>query len=163
MARTCVLFLCFLCIFIGTVQNAKILAVFPMHSHSHFTLGFNLLQEMASRGHEISLISPYPQKKPIKNLRDISVASIKPALDEIKKNLHHLEGGSPIDNFRFMSEMGRTFTELSLATKEVQDLLNSNEKFDLVFVEHFVNEAQFAFGHHFKAPVVLLSPCLCLF
>ncbi|KAK9886103.1 hypothetical protein WA026_014892 [Henosepilachna vigintioctopunctata] len=150
--------LLFFCVFVKLSDNYKILAVFPMHSHSHYTLGFNLLEEMANRGHEISLISPYPLAKPLKNFRDISVASIKTAVEEIKKNLFRLEGGTPIDNFRYMSKMGRAFTELSLATEEVQHLLKSKEKFDLVFVEHFYNEAQFAFGHHFNAPVVLLSP-----
>ncbi|XP_044754883.1 UDP-glucosyltransferase 2-like [Coccinella septempunctata] len=148
----------FLCVYVGSVHNAKVLSIFPMHSHSHFTLGFNLLQEMAKRGHEITFISPYPQEKPLKNLRDISIASIKPALDELKKELFRLENVSPIDNFRYMSKMGRAFTELGLASEEVQNLLKSNETFDLILIEHFFNEAQFALGHHFKAPVVLLSP-----
>lgn len=152
------LFLC-LCVFVGFVQNAKILSIFPMHSHSHFTLGFNLLQEMAKRGHQITFISPYPQEKPLKNFRDISIANIKPALDDLKKELFRLEDGSPIDNFRYMSKMGRAFTELGLASEEVQNLLKSkNETFDVILIEHFYNEAQFALGHHFNAPVVLLSP-----
>lgn len=76
----------------------------------------------------------------------------------MKKELFRLEDGSPIDNFRYMSKMGRAFTELGLASEEVQKLLKSNETFDLVLIEHFLNEAQFALGPHFNAPVVLLSP-----
>jgi hypothetical protein len=36
-------------------------------------------------------------------------------------------------------------------------LLNSGEKFDVVIMEHFLNEALIGFGHHFKAPVILMS------
>lgn len=157
MGRLILLILPFLCSIL-TVNGLKVLSIFPMHSHSHFTLGFNLLKEMAHRGHEIYFINPYPQKTPIYNFKDISITSIIKPLNEIKKHLFKLEGGTPIDNFRYMSKMGRALTDLSLQSEDVQKLLKSNEKFDVILIEHFFNEAQFALGHHFKAPVVLLSP-----
>lgn len=62
-------------------HGAKILAVFSMGAHSHFTLGFRLAKELADRGHEVTFINAYPQKKPIKNLKEISVEEIKGDLD----------------------------------------------------------------------------------
>lgn len=56
--------------------GAKILGVFPMVSHSHYTLGLSLMKELAFRGHEVTFISPYPQKTPLKNFRDVSVEDI---------------------------------------------------------------------------------------
>jgi hypothetical protein len=35
--------------------------------------------------------------------------------------------------------------------------MNSGEEFDVIIVEHFLNDALVGLGHHFKAPVVLLS------
>lgn len=32
------------------------------------------MKELADRGHDVTFISSFPQKKPIKNLKDISVA-----------------------------------------------------------------------------------------
>lgn len=58
-------------------NGAKILGVFPFPAHSHFTVGFTIMKELAERGHEVTMISSYPQKTPIKNYRDISVAEIE--------------------------------------------------------------------------------------
>lgn len=44
-----------------------------MPAYSHFSLGFRLAKELADRDHQVTVISPYPQKTPIKNYRDISV------------------------------------------------------------------------------------------
>ena len=48
-------------------------------------------------------------------------------------------------------------TEKTLQNKEVQELLQSNEHFDLVIVEQFFNDALKGFSAHFKAPLVLFS------
>lgn len=42
-----------------------------MASHSHFTIGYRLMKELADRGHEVTFINSYPQKQPIKNLKDV--------------------------------------------------------------------------------------------
>lgn len=41
--------------------------------------------------------------------------------------------------------------------KQVRDLLKSDEKFDLVLMDHFYNEALLGIAHHFGAPVILSS------
>lgn len=64
-----VLVLCY----VNSIYCARILAVFPMCAHSHFTLGFRLVQRLADKGHNVTFINAFPQKIPIKNLREISV------------------------------------------------------------------------------------------
>lgn len=54
-------------------------------------------------------------------------------------------------------DMGFEMTELTLADAKVQNLINSNETFDLVIIELFINEAHMGFAHHFKAPLILFS------
>ncbi|XP_018563264.1 UDP-glucuronosyltransferase 2B37 [Anoplophora glabripennis] len=139
-------------------HGAKILAVFSMGAHSHFTLGFRLAKELADRGHEVTLINAYPQKKPIKNLREISVAEIKGDLEEKKKQLYEMGTMSYIGQLKWVSDFGASYTESVLKVKEVQTLLQSNEQFDLVLIEHFMNEAMAIFQHKFKCPSVILAP-----
>ena len=59
-------------------DGAKILAVFPTPSYSHFQLGFRIAKELADRGHQVTAISAYPQKTPIKNYKDVSVEELVP-------------------------------------------------------------------------------------
>lgn len=53
-----------------------------MASHSHFTIGFRLMKELADRGHQVTFINSYPQKTPIKNLKDVPVPGLKETLEE---------------------------------------------------------------------------------
>jgi glucuronosyltransferase len=52
---------------------------------------------------------------------------------------------------------GNAITKNTLRNKEVQELLHSDEKFDLVIVEQFFNDAMKGFANHFNAPLVLFS------
>lgn len=55
------------------VNSAKILTVFPQASRSHYIALEGILIELVNRGHEITSINYYPQKKPVKNFRDIEL------------------------------------------------------------------------------------------
>lgn len=74
---------------VAASRGDKILAVFAMSAKSHYTLGFRLAKELADRGHEVTFISAFPQKEPIKNLREISVAEIR---EDIGSKYHHISG-----------------------------------------------------------------------
>lgn len=66
-----------LLLFVFCANGARILGIFPMPAPSHFFIGFRIMKELADRGHEVSVINPFPREKPIKNYRDISVAGIE--------------------------------------------------------------------------------------
>ncbi|KAF2889898.1 hypothetical protein ILUMI_16275, partial [Ignelater luminosus] len=51
---------------------AKILGIFPNSGYSQYILGSALMKGLANRGHEVTMISAYNQKNPVKNLREIS-------------------------------------------------------------------------------------------
>lgn len=59
--------------------------------------------------------------------------------------------------FDMYTNLGFTMTETVLSNTKVQKLINSNETFDVVISEIFVNEAHMGFAHHFKAPLILFS------
>lgn len=52
-------------------DGANILGIFPLPSPSHHILGSALLKELAKRGHHVTMLSPYPFKKPVENYTDI--------------------------------------------------------------------------------------------
>lgn len=52
--------LALLCATVGCVDSANILLVFPAASKSHATVGRTLATGLAAKGHNCSLISPFP-------------------------------------------------------------------------------------------------------
>jgi hypothetical protein len=58
-----------LCLY-GT-EGARILGIFPMPAKSHMTVHSALMKELARRGHEVTVFSPFPEKSPIPNYTDI--------------------------------------------------------------------------------------------
>lgn len=54
----------------------KILCVFPMVSYSHHQIGHTLMKELAKRGHEITFVSPFPEKEPIKNFKTVVLTGL---------------------------------------------------------------------------------------
>lgn len=55
------------------------------------------------------------------------------------------------------ANLGFPMTENALSHPKVQALIHSNQTFDAVISEIFVNEAHMGFAHHFKAPLILFS------
>lgn len=67
-----------LLIFVFTIllnngNSARILGIFHVPSKSHHILASKLLKSLAEKGHEVTMISPYPFKNKIKNYRDIFI------------------------------------------------------------------------------------------
>ena len=52
-------------------ESAKILGLFPMPSKSHMAVNVAIVKEMAQRGHDVTVISPFPEKPEIPNYKNI--------------------------------------------------------------------------------------------
>lgn len=55
----------------SNVNSYKILGVFPTASKSHYYIGQNLLKGLAEEGHDVTVISPFREKNPIKNYKEV--------------------------------------------------------------------------------------------
>lgn len=69
----------FALIFIIAIQfqhghTFKVLGIFHKTAKSHFIAGSALMKGLANAGHEVTIISNYPQSNPIKNYRDIDIS-----------------------------------------------------------------------------------------
>lgn len=51
--------------------GANILGVFPFPTFSHTNAYIPILKELARKGHNVTMVSPYPLKEPIPNYNDI--------------------------------------------------------------------------------------------
>ncbi|PNF23012.1 UDP-glucuronosyltransferase 2B33 [Cryptotermes secundus] len=139
------------------VKGARILGLFPLPSFSHFAVPSALLKELANRGHQVTVYSPFPEKSPISNYTNIDTGARR---DDFLRhtnvsNSFDLAKHSYMGILKVMWTFGDGFSNSFLQQKEVQKLLHSNDQqFDLIIMELFVTDALLGFVHKFRAPVV---------
>ncbi|XP_022164035.1 UDP-glucuronosyltransferase 2C1-like isoform X1 [Myzus persicae] len=137
---------------------ANILAFMPMPLKSHFG-GFQpMFEELARRGHNVTVVSSFPlANRRVPNYTDVDVTPEK-GLPEI--DVMHL-----MDINFVMTVTTRWFFARLLSAQMEQatliDFLRSEDNsFDLVMIESFLQEYTVALGHKYNAPVVNLSPAM---
>ena len=54
-------------------ESAKILGLFPMPSKSHTAVNVAIVKELAERGHEVTVVSPFPEKSEIPNYKNVAL------------------------------------------------------------------------------------------
>lgn len=59
------------CIFNQNVNSYRFLAILPVTSKSHYYIGHNLMKSLAEEGHDVTVISPFKAKQPIKNYHEV--------------------------------------------------------------------------------------------
>ncbi|XP_967685.3 UDP-glycosyltransferase UGT5 [Tribolium castaneum] len=145
------------------VKSAKILAVLPVAGKSHYILASTLMRALAERGHDVTVISCWGEKNPPKNgtYRDIVMTG---AMEELQRhlsskdsNMFTRKGVNVFVDVFFATMIIYRFNELTMKHENVQKFIRSGEKFDVVIVEQFANDALKALSTHFGAPLISLS------
>lgn len=72
-----------LCLLLFAVhcESYKILGIFHTFSKSHYIAGGALMKGLAAKGHDVTVISPYPQDKPTKNYHDVTVLGVQQIIE----------------------------------------------------------------------------------
>ncbi|CAH2232873.1 jg16632 [Pararge aegeria aegeria] len=150
-----------LLIFVGYAEAANILLVIPFSAMSHYIFLRPIGIELAQRGHNVTVITTYLEKKPPPNYHQVKVVE--------KKIWELIEGETPtifdmVDlsaeefHHRVVWPGGLAITELTLNSPEVKDFLKrDNTSFDLVICEQFVQEALYALSTKYNAPLAIVS------
>jgi len=146
-----------LTVFVQESPGARILSAAFFSTQSHKITYDLLLEELALRGHHVTVLSPFPTNKNITNLREIKTIDLDflfnndklPNLFEMKENNQQINPFTMLDIFAQVCT--KTFEQ-----PHVMDLLN--EKFDLVISQPAGNECTLGYLTKFKAPMVLVVP-----
>ncbi|KAJ9574468.1 hypothetical protein L9F63_008356, partial [Diploptera punctata] len=134
----------------------KILCLFPHVARSHMMMGEALAKGLVARGHEVVVVSHFPQAQPFPNYTDISIAgSMMPAVEDTP--LDNVGTGSVTLSIDMLSGMAVETCENTLSFPSVQKLMQSNENFDLIITEFFNTDCFLGFVHKFKAPFISIA------
>ncbi|VVC87286.1 unnamed protein product [Leptidea sinapis] len=140
----------------------KILVVIPMPAISHQSVFRPLTQDLAKRGHKVTVITAYPafaKDNCPKNLKEIDVHDVSCNLWR-KNTINDYEFGKReniIDQSYDILKVVTNTVALQLKVKEIQDLITNHEiDFDLLLIES-CTRAALVYSDIFKVPVVQIS------
>uniref|UniRef100_A0A1L8E1G5 Putative udp-glucoronosyl and udp-glucosyl transferase n=1 Tax=Nyssomyia neivai TaxID=330878 RepID=A0A1L8E1G5_9DIPT len=152
---------CLILVFGIGVKNAdsyKILMVFPSFSPSHLIVGSGLLKGLAKLGHEVTMVSSFPQQKPLKNYRDVVIPLNVNDKEEIVARMMK-NAGNQLQNlvqFPKVLKICYDIANQTMSNGEFRKIMEE-ESFDLVILGIFANQFYSGLGYHFKCPVAVMS------
>ncbi|XP_046736275.1 UDP-glucosyltransferase 2-like [Diprion similis] len=141
------------------VDSARILAIFPLEIPNQFFFFQEILWTLVEQGHKLDVISHYPLIKPHPNYVNIIQLTGKGPKFTINLTADTLESlaNKPVEYYGEL--YGNKACEL-LALPEFKKLIEepqTDPPYDLVITELLYANCYFAFGRHFKVPVVAVS------
>ncbi|XP_049831242.1 UDP-glucosyltransferase 2-like isoform X3 [Schistocerca gregaria] len=158
----CLALVLLLCPVGAPVEGARILVALPLRAVSHFRLLQPLLRTLAARGHQLTVISHFPQQPPPPNYTDIS-------LNRGDYQGHVPPPFLPVEEATLVSGV-RDWTKLWSVTADhcraaygapaVRRLLASAAQFDLLLVEVFSGDCMAGLARRFRAPLVAIASCV---
>lgn len=146
----------------------RILAIFPHSARSHHIYFTPLVEELAIRQHNVTVINYHPVRQ-LPTLRQISLQDRENATSatvDIEKRMKVLS----VSDFALAYETAQVFKKIAntnckklMNNREVQELIDTAAHFDLVIVEQFVTDCGLAVAYKLNAPAIgiaahILSP-----
>lgn len=146
-------------------KKLRILGVFHHPGKSHFDVFKPLLEELAKRGHDITVVSFFPRNindtsvEYLSNYKDISlIGSVNVWLNVVDLNMINYSFLNHFLELFKLREWGLQHCEATLNLPDVQKLIHSkNEKFDLILTENFNSDCFLGFVYKFSTPFIALT------
>nr|QPA18368.1 UDP-gluconosyltransferase [Trialeurodes vaporariorum] len=137
---------------VGASQSHRILFLFPVPAKSHFTTGVALANELARRGHQVTVVTSFPAEKPL--YREIAI-DLKTFENHTLFNNDHASLRPRLLYALYLWETIHDLMDGILSTTQLQDLINSKDTYDLIIGDlGFYQPCLAAFAHKFRAPLI---------
>lgn len=143
---------------VNEIQSARILGVIPTTSFSHQVGFWKIWEQLSLRGHQVTVITSDPiNNNTLVNLTEIDLHENYKIFQEldIDRKMHELEN-RVLDFIKEFVNYQNVVSQRSLQHPSVQNLLNTDQPFDVVLVETFFSEF-YAFGELFDCPVIAIT------
>ncbi|XP_013113911.2 UDP-glucosyltransferase 2 [Stomoxys calcitrans] len=138
------------------IEGARILSVFPYPGPSQYIFIEPLLKALAERGHEVTSISTFPQKEPLKNFRDVPIMENIKVFEDMMTEAAEGQSKSYFEEIMQFSKIGSLVVSNIFENAQVQQLVQESS-FDLLIVEVLGTDALLGLGEVFKAPIVSVA------
>ncbi|XP_065367925.1 UDP-glucosyltransferase 2-like [Calliphora vicina] len=138
------------------LNAAHILSLFGTPERAQYAFIEPLLKELASRGHQITSITNFPQKENVTNFRDVVVEKNINLFNDFQNfSLENIE----TNYYEVVDEIYNRVFQICINIQNdatVRQILD-NEKIDLIIMEVYFSESFFGLSEYLKAPMVGVS------
>jgi len=135
------------------VLCSRFLIILPTHVKSHFIMLEPYLKALVSKGHELVVVSHFPQKEAVAHYTDIVLEdSLMTTSSGTGVSIEQVQSvKNPIMNVIHLAKFGVHTCETVLNHPSVKKLIRSDEEFDVVVNEVFHTDCFLPFAYKFKA------------
>ncbi|XP_055606979.1 UDP-glycosyltransferase UGT5-like [Uranotaenia lowii] len=150
----------FLLIQLSICLGGKILAVFPSTSKTNYIFGQVLFEQLASRGHQITVVSPYEVQYESENVKQIKLTGMFAHLEDYGMNTNIF---TKWDRSSFYGNSHLIYgtaamADFTLGHEKVQELLkNTTETFDLLLLDQVLSDSLLGLAVHYQIPAIVYS------
>ncbi|XP_065219662.1 uncharacterized protein LOC135845126 [Planococcus citri] len=145
----CTVFILF--VFVTGSQCANILGVFPLKLKSHYIIYQSVTKELARRGHNVTVINPFPTNKSEKNFTDIDITECSNFPEEgFTLNDEDISRNPFLQVYSLLSS-GVELMEQMFRCEKLKKFLKTNDSYDLVITEVFHGDVTLGFVNRFQA------------
>jgi glucuronosyltransferase len=131
------------------------MALFPYVGKSHHDVYAPYLKKLAARGHDVMVVSQFPQQNPVPNITDINIKGSVPLASTHAISFKEAESAGFIVNRLALSYIAELHCTSILQLAKIHELVN--ERFDLVITELFNTDCFLGLIHILRVPFIYLS------
>ncbi|XP_053674154.1 UDP-glycosyltransferase UGT5-like [Anopheles nili] len=139
---------------------AKILAVFPSTSKTNYMFGQVLFEALASRGHNVTIVSPFEVQYSQENIRQVRITGLFSHIEDygLDANVFTKRDKSSFYGNTNLIYGTAALADYTLGHPALQELLRDpSETFDLLLLDQVLCESLLGLAYHYGVPAIVYS------
>ncbi|KAF4528002.1 UDP-glycosyltransferase-19 [Ephemera danica] len=136
----------------SSAGGARILGLFGYSTQSHNNVFTALTKELAVRGHDLTVVTPYPLKNAPGKYRQIEIADLRNSVEQTS----NITNMNVLQRFIFITSLFLNACPRVLQHPELKTLLK--EKFDLILISVVFNDCLLPFAFRMNASFITIGP-----
>ncbi|XP_045456776.1 UDP-glucosyltransferase 2-like [Melitaea cinxia] len=136
---------------VAAAHGYNILCIHTVPSKSHFQLMKGIVDPLVKAGHQVTMMTTFPDTTSQKNLKYVDVSNI---MKVMPTNVNMMDRGS--QDMSLVMAMARNISRLAIETPAVREML-VKEQFDAVVSEWFFSDVDSGYAAVQEVPWILLS------
>ncbi|XP_049545404.1 UDP-glycosyltransferase UGT5-like [Anopheles darlingi] len=142
------------------VGGAKILVVYPSISKTNYIFGQALFEELATRGHNVTIVSPFEVQYTQENIRQVRITGLFSHIEDYGLNVNVF---TKRDKSSFYGNTNLIYgtaaiADYTLGHPKLQELLrNPTETFDLLILDQVLCDSLLGLAYHYGIPAIVYS------